>query len=125
MRFLRRKHNIKRILYSPLAILVLLVVLGFTARAVWGAYRNEQKSRTELANARLNSKELESRETFLSSEIERLESPRGIEEELRNKYPVAKEGEEVVIIVESGEDKNAQAEPQQKGFWSSFLDIFR
>ena len=125
MKFLRRTRSIRRFLYSPLFIIGLLILFVVLLKAAYGAYQNEKKSRQELQNVRQNSEELSSREDFLATEIQRLESTRGLEEELRNKFPVAKEGEKVVIIVEPEKDTSVSASQQNKGFWSSFLDLFR
>lgn len=125
MRFLRRTRNVRRLLYSPIAIILLTVAFVLLLKAALGAYTNEQRSREELQNVRQNAEELSGREEFLSTEIERLESPRGLEEELRNKYPVAKEGERMIIIVEPEEDLSVPAEADKKGFWSKVFNIFR
>jgi len=120
-----RARTIKKILYAPITILVLAILLVFLVRGAIGAYKDERASRKELQNSQQSSAELSKRETFLQSEIERLGSDRGLEEELRNKYPVAKEGESVVIIVEPKEEDNDSAPAQTSGFWSNLFNFFR
>ena len=120
-----RVRTIKRILYAPISILVLAVLLVFLVRGAIRAYQDERVSRRELQNLQQSSAELAEREAFLQREIERLSSDRGLEEELRNKYPVAKEGESVVIIVDPKEDEDGSIPAESKGFWSRILDFFR
>jgi len=120
-----RARTIKKILYAPITILVLAILLVFLVRGAIGAYKDERASRKELQNSQQSSAELSKRETFLQSEIERLGSDRGLEEELRNKYPVAKEGESVVIIVDAKNGGDNSIPAQSEGFWSKILNIFR
>lgn len=122
---LRRTRTIKRILYAPITAIVLVVVLFLLVRAAIGAYRDERASRSQLKNLQQSAAELSNREMFLASEVDRLGSDRGLEEELRNKYPVAKEGEHVVVIVEPKEQDSGSA-PQASGdFWSRIFNFFK
>jgi len=47
--------------------------------------------------------EVEARNAMLEANIARLNNPREIEEELRKRYDVGREGEEVVVLVEEEE----------------------
>lgn len=67
--------------------------------------------------------ELEERKERLSEEIQHLETKEGVEEEIRENFGFAKEGERVVIIVE-GEEVETRGENKNTGFWGSFLKIF-
>jgi hypothetical protein len=74
--------------------------------------------------------ELKGRASVLESKVEYLENERGIEEELRNRFDVAKEGEQVIILLDAdrGEKKvppPATRVPQNdKEMKKSFSDFF-
>jgi len=96
-----QKKTFRRVLYSKGAVVVLGIALLFGFRATWGVYQKEREARANVVDAREELTELQDRERFLREEIARLSTERGVEEEIRKKFPVAKEGEEVAIIVDA------------------------
>ena len=94
------RRRIKQWLYSWPFLIVLIITSIFLAHGVWGVYQQERLTRV-IKNQRLTHlEELEIREDALQEEINRLNTERGIEEEIRQKFEVAKEGEGVIVIVE-------------------------
>jgi|SRR3989344_6163025 len=124
MRIPRHTRNVKRILYAPITIIVLMVLLVVLVRAAVGAYLTELRNREGAANIERDTQDLRSREQFLSDEIERLQSSRGVEEELRNKFPVVKEGESMVIIVEPEAENGVSPSNRSGGFWRWLRGLF-
>lgn len=68
--------------------------------------------------------ELESRRNFLQQEISALGTARGVEGEIRKKFPVVKEGEKVVII---GEDATVAASTTatSTGWFDKLENLFK
>jgi len=60
----------------------------------------------------------------LKSETERIQSEEGIEENLREKFRVAKEGEGLIIIVDE-EGKEGVKYEEKKSFLHFFKNLFR
>ena len=100
MRQFADKRKVKRILYSPFSVIILATLVFFLGRSVWKAYSKNTISREARAGALRQIKELEARKAELEAKLEKLQSPEGLESEIRDKLPVAKEGEEVIIIVD-------------------------
>ena len=121
----KRARTVKRILYAPITILALVIFSIFLVRAAFRAYQSERTSTIELQNLEQSKSELSTRETFIIKEIDRLQSSRGLEEELRNKYPVAKQGEHVVIIVEPKGGNGNSTSTSSGSFWSTIINFFR
>ncbi|PIP68733.1 hypothetical protein CO033_03270 [Candidatus Nomurabacteria bacterium CG_4_9_14_0_2_um_filter_32_10] len=68
--------------------------------------------------------ELEKSKEEFNSEINKLKTEKGIEESLREKFGVAKEGENMIMVVE---DKNLpvkEKEENSSGFWSFIKSWF-
>ena len=125
MKEFKRRRTIKQILYSPLTLILLTVVVFFLARAMMRVYANERSSYAELQSAERNIDELGTRKDFLEREIGKLKSKEGLEEALREKFPVVKEGEKMVIIVEPSANSTSTSENVKTGFWQSILNFFR
>jgi hypothetical protein len=67
--------------------------------------------------------DLRERDEELSQKMEKLKTPEGVEEEIRTKFGVAKENENVVIIV--NEDSNAKASTTKTSLWQKIKNIFK
>lgn len=105
MREFNNRKKLKRLLYSKLSIILLIIILFFTARASFFLFlkQNESQQKEEKAKAELSL--LKSRKEVLEREVERLSTEGGIEEEIRDKFKLAKEDESVVVIINNEEEK--------------------
>ena len=112
----KAKQRIRKRIYSPLVFVALLIFTVFLVKGAWGVFiiqresaQNLDKVKTELANAR-------SREMKLEASVDYLKTKEGIEEEIRDKYSVAKPGEDLVLIVES-RDTGIINDEGKKSWW--------
>lgn len=124
MREFQKKRVIRRILESRVAFVALVIVVALLARATWSVYVDYKNSAELVVYADAEYKRLSEREEILAQNVKNLATPEGQEEEIRNMYNVAKEGEEIAIIV----DPVAKAEvPEEKSknFWQKVVDWFR
>src|SRR3989338_526258 len=123
----QEKKKLRNILYSKITLIAIFVILVFVARATFSVYYKQKVSGENLSKAREEITELEKREKMLNSEIDRLKTDKGTEEEIRKKFMVGKAGEEVIVIVDDNKtNKNgADASDEKKSAWVRFLDLFR
>lgn len=96
-----KKFKTKSLL-ECLAVFGLVIFLFFVLRATWNLYQKNRLARTNLQSSTGRLTRLTERRSSLQNKIERLKTPRGIEEEIRNNFPMVKEGEQVINIVEQG-----------------------
>ncbi len=75
----------------------------------------------ETSSQRLS--ELEARNAELDGKIRKLATVSGVEEEIRSKFSVAKDNENMVIIVREDAATTTEEVPQ-RGFWSKFKALF-
>lgn len=120
----KRRRIIRNLTRSPLVIAILAVILIFVARSTYKAYQSDKISRGMLSTAKQQEDDLFGRSEFLQNEIEKLGTERGLEEELRTKYPVVKEGEKMVIIVESKNSGQIDTETERNNWWSKVKAYF-
>ncbi len=102
---IRQRSKIRRALYAKPTILLIALAIVFVGQGAWGMYNKsrEAKARADDANQKLT--ELRERSDELSRDIELLSSERGVEEEIRDRFMVAKEGENVMIVADPEEQK--------------------
>lgn len=117
------KKRVKRILYSRVMFVVLLVVIALAGKATWGVYQKEKTSKVYLDRLQGEISELKQREDYIKSGIDRLGTARGIEEEIRQKFKVVKDGEAMAILID--DEAFLASTSTEKGFWSTIVDVFR
>ena len=103
------------------AMTVGLVVLFFLMRTTWQIYGKEREAAQEHANEAQALAELSARKAALSTEIDRLNSPQGIDAEIRERYPVAKTGEEVIVLT-NNPNATSSAPAAAPSPWQRFVD---
>jgi len=118
------KRKLKQFLYSKVTLVVLAIVVLLLLNSVWNIFLKERVTNTTRKKLEREFVELQEREALLREEIERLSTPRGVEEEIRSKFEVAKEGEEIMVIVDPGREDNTNTDDSKKGFWSRLFNIF-
>lgn len=103
MREIRERRVMKKRLYSVGTSLVLLVVFGFLAKASWNVYGKERESREKAEQAKTELMNLQTRAQVLEMEIARLNTKEGIEKEIRENFRMARDGENLAIILNANE----------------------
>ena len=122
------KRKIKAWVYSWPMIVVLLIPIGFLSVSVYERYQKERDTKEKRDEQSVKLEALEERASALEAKVEYAKSTEGIEEEIRSRYDVAKEGEQIVIIIDGEEGSNtanvnaSRTEPKRKSFfkWLKF-----
>ncbi len=94
------KRKIRRVLYSKLFIGVVFIVALILARSAYERYRVERDMAGRLLDREQELHELQDRALLLESRVDHLRNERGIEEEIRERFDVVRDGEQVVVILE-------------------------
>ncbi len=115
------KRKIKQRLYSWPVLILLVVITSFLLNGVWGVFLKERQTYINKHQRLSYLSGLEVRKNALENEINRLNSERGVEEEIRKKYEVAKEGEKVIVIIEPPSSDTNNKKSEDTSVFSSFL----
>lgn len=128
MSYRLKQRKIKQKIYSWWMVAILAVVAFFFVSNTLDVYKKYSDSKQTISSLEDRYEKTNSREVELQEKIENLQSESGLEEEIRDKFNVAKEGEEVVIIVDSKESEvqiDIEEEGLFEGFWNDILNIFK
>lgn len=120
----QKSKNPKGSVYSKATILVLFfvsIVLIIGLFSIVPKERETRKNKDLVLNA-LGS--MRDQSTSLASEIESLKTEDGIEEKIREKYRVVKEGEGLIVIVDEKNDNEDIPASESTGFLNFLKNIF-
>ena len=109
---------------KPVLVLLGIVILVFAWSVVrfWNKMAETGRNKEIVENRALA---LRGQKVTLLTDLEKLGTDRGKEEFVRDNYGLAKEGEEVIVIVE---DEAPKAEPPPSalsGFFSFIVNLFK
>ncbi len=126
MKEFQDKRKTERRLYSKFTIVVLVIILLFLIKGTWDIYQKDRQSLNDLAISNKELADLQSRNDYLSGQVAKLETTSGQEEEIRQKFQVAKPGENVIIIVPSASGTVASSTPGGVfgGIWEFIKNLF-
>jgi cell division protein FtsB len=124
MREYQEKKRYKKFLYSKTAVVILIILLILLIKATWGVYKKQEESAANAVQASHELEKLSQRQEVLNSELKRLQTDAGIEEEIRSKYSVSKPGEDLLIVVDGDKDKPMPEHPKES-WWNKFKKFFK
>jgi len=93
-----KQNSYKTYLYSRPIIVVLFVIVVFISMSVHERFGVERDMSDRRAVSEVELERLQERKIQLEDRVEYLEGERGIEEEIRKNFDVAREGEQVIIL---------------------------
>lgn len=93
---------------TPWVALILLVLVGLGCMSVVRAFAKEREAAKLKNEYARELQEMDKKQTELLNQIETLSTPRGIEGEIRNRYRMAKPGEQLVVVVDNGKEDQQQ-----------------
>ena len=109
---------------NPVLIILFFVVLIF-AWNVFGFWRkmSETRKNREIVEAKVA--ELQKDHDRLSADISKLSSEEGVEDSIREKFGLAKEGEGLIIVVDDESDEKEDDKKNSNWFTSFFKNLFK
>jgi cell division protein FtsB len=93
-----KQNQYKSYLYSRPTAFLLFIVTVLLSMSVYERFTVERDMSQRRAKAESELKRLHDRMIQIDKRVEYLEGERGIEEEIRKNFDVAKEGEQVIIL---------------------------
>ena len=112
--------------HSPIVLLVIFCVIIVFSFNIFRLLEKERETSKKKEQILSQIEDLRSREDILKKDISKLSTEIGIEETIRDKYQVVKEGEKMVIIVDKNEKNlnNFPIEKENHNFWSWIKKTF-
>ncbi len=119
----KKKYNFW---HSPLVLLILFGIVVLFAYNMVGLVKKQRETSKNKTSEQSKIDDLRKRDGELTQEIEKLNTDKGVEESIRDKFQVVKPGEKMVVIVDS-EDKQALSDeaPRDHSFLGFIKRMFK
>ena len=123
----QRRRKIRSIIYSKWILLLAIIALVFFARSTFTLWQKERDTKKTVDTLKNELETLAAKEKNLSSRVASLKTERGVEEAIRDKFKVVKEGEGVIVVVDQNKpsDNITASVSGLQAIFDRFFDIFR
>ena len=118
-----QKRKVKSVMYHRVTLIILAILVLFLVHSTWAVFQKKRESEALRNIADKNVSELEAREQDLISKIERLDTAPGVEEEIRAKFSVVKESENMVVVLD--DNSKTATTSKSSGFWHRIKFFFK
>jgi len=98
--FQTRAKPQSKMIYSWFFLIILMLILGMFVRSAYASFTKKQTADIQKEKYQDERKTLQEKKESLERKIQNLKSDRGLEEELRKRFNVVKEGETLIRIID-------------------------
>jgi len=112
-----QKRKFKKFVYSKPVLVALFLLVFFVGKATWNVYDKLEMSKLNLEKEMRELQKLQERQAALASQIDYLQTDQGVEAEIRKKYRVVKEGEEIAVIIDDDITLPEATTTPKRSFW--------
>ena len=112
--------------YSKPFLIFLGILVLLLAKGTWGVWQKDKESKLNVAEVQQEFQELTKRKALLEGQVQKLNTQEGVEDTLRQKFQISKEGEKVLVVVDRT-PTSTQVEDTNifKRIWSSVSGVFK
>lgn len=121
---IQQKRKLRAFLYSKVTLTVLFVLVVLSVHSTWVVYEKKRESENLMNISKQRVDELKMREDDLNYKIQRLDTEVGLEEEIRSKFSVVKEGEQMIVVVPNSESPSTTTS-KKLSFWQKMFNYFK
>lgn len=119
----QQKRKVRSFMYSRTTLVILFLILVLVVHSTWRVYQKKGVSE-DLKNISVQYVEdLRNRNDELKTKIDRLETTSGIEEEIRSRFSVVKDKENMVVVVPNVEEA-VSTTTKPTSFWRKIINFF-
>ena len=125
MRSFQKRGKLRQVMQSKLFLIflgVVIIVFSFSIFSFMNKMEETVKNKKIIED---KIAELEKSKEKLNSDIAKLRTESGIEENIREKFGLAKEGENMILIVDDKNSPQTQKPPDSPWFFSFFDNLFK
>lgn len=111
----------RRVIHSKVFLLPMAIFTVMLLNGVFGLYNKSRVANQALEMARFEEERLEERVRYLEAAIGELETDRGVEKVIRERFGMVRPGERVINLVEAKDATGTPLTSSKKSFWQRWF----
>lgn len=119
----QQKRKVRSVMYHRVTLGVLSILVLVVLHSTWVVLKKERESENMKDISLTHVSELRQRSGDLQSKIDKLATVSGVEKEIRSKFSVAKDGENMVIVIPNN-DSLQLATSSPVSLWQKIWSFF-
>lgn len=119
----QQKRKVKSFIYNRVTIGIIFVLVLYSSYSTIRVYQKQRESQLLKDVATKKLLELEQRDREIDFRINDLDTKQGLEREIRGKFNVSKDDENMVVVLDK-ESSTTSNQNVKIGFWQKILAIF-
>lgn len=125
MRNFQKRERLKYIMQSKLFLMFLSIVIFTFIYSMFSFINKMEETGKNRKIVEDKITELEKSKEKLNSDIIKLKTEKGIEESIRERFGLAKDGEGMIMVIDDKNQIKTQKEPESGVFWSVIKSWFK
>ena len=117
------KNSLNKIIYSKVMVTVLLIFLVLLSYSVFSLYKKRNEALTKARAAQTELSRAKAKQEQIDSSLDKLSTPEGIEDAIRDKFQVVKDGEELIVVTDPEQNKISKEENEKQTFWDKIKEF--
>ncbi len=118
------KNSLYKILYSKVMVIVLLLILALLSYSVFSLYKKRNEALTKAKSAQVELDRVKEKQEQIDSSLLKLSTPEGIEDAIRDKFQVVKDGEGLIVVTDPNHSETSVKEEVKQTFWNKIKEFF-
>jgi cell division protein FtsB len=120
------KHHKEKFWHTRFWIAILVIFCGLLSISVFNIAKKHRHARTIRYDYQQELIQIQEHERILKENIASLSTDRGKEAEIRDRYRVVKEGEQMILIVDNDDKNDDPSVPEpSKNIFRRFIQFFK
>ena len=117
-----KRKNWRRTIAAKPVLLVMVILIFLLGQGVVNVYKKNEQAKDKVNKVLKQKEVLQKDYDALKKEMDTIKTNFGVEAELRRKFDIAKEGEELIVIVDV--EKEIETVEEKKTWWGSVKEVF-
>lgn len=118
------KNSLNKIIYSKPMVVVLFVFLALLSYSVFSLYKKRNEALVKAKSAQVELDRVKEKQDQIDSSLEKLSTPEGMEDAIRNKFQVVKDGEGLIVVTDPNAKGVEEQEEVKQTFWERIKEFF-
>ena len=125
MKSFQKNNRLSDVMQSKTSLVILGIIILVFAYSMFSFLNKMIETSKNKKIVQDKIAELQKSKEKLNLDINKLKTEKGVEENIREKFGLAKDGENMILVVDDQTNKQTEQKAEAVSFWSFFKNLFK